>query len=195
MQMSRKKFIALCSTVVGLVVIPVIVAVMFKKDSYPDFTGKTPEEIKAYFKSDEFQNMNINEQIAIKKKAYANSDRQDKDWVEEAKTFSKLPPQQKVAYLDEMIDKMVSKASEKQRYTQKAASGAKQVSAAKGGYVGKSSQAGSINSVRQSGGKNWNSAENFRSWSEDMEPEERAYIMELKEAFIERMDQRGIKIQ
>lgn len=195
MKMSRKKIIALCSTVFGLVVIPVIIAVIFKKDSGPDFTGKTQEEIKAYFKSEEYQNMNINEQIAIKKKAYPHSDRQGKQhWVEQAKTFLKLPPQQKVAYLDEMIDKMVSKAVEKQRYTQQTTSGAKQVSAAKGGYVGKSAQAGSSNSVKQSSGKNWDSAENFRSWSEEMEPEERAYMMELKEAFIERMEQRGIKI-
>ena len=196
MKMSRKTFITLCSTVAGLVVISVIVAVMFNKDSGPDFTRKTPEEIKAYFKSKEYQNMDINEQIIAKKKAYAHSDRQGKQhWVEQAKTFSKLPPQQKVAYMDEMIDKMVSQAVEKQRYTQQTTSGAKQASAAKGGYVDKSAQADSSNSVKQSSGKNWNSPENFRGWSEEMEPEERAYIMELKEAFIERMDQRGIKIQ
>ncbi len=38
------------------------------------------------------------------------------------------------------------------------------------------------------------SAENYRSWSESMEPEKRAYIMELKEALRQRMEQRGIKI-
>ena len=187
MKMSRKIFITLCLTAVGFVVIPVIVAVTFNKDSGPDFTGKTPEEIKAYFNSEGFQRLGKNEQIAVKKKAYAHFDRQGKQhWVEQAKAFSKLPPQQKVAYMDEMIDKMVSQAVEKQRYTRQTASGTKQASAAKGGYIDKSAKAGS--------GRNWNSPENFRSWSEEMEPEERAYIMALKEAFIERMEQRGIKI-
>ena len=39
------------------------------------------------------------------------------------------------------------------------------------------------------------SAENYRSWSESMEPEKQAYIMELKEALRQRMEQRGIKIR
>ncbi len=97
-----------------------------------------------------------------------------------------MPPRQKVAYLDEIIDQMTRKAEKKQSYVKQTASGAKQVSQSKGGNG---------NSAGQSSGKNWDSPEGFRNWSESMDPEKRAYIMELKEAVIERMEQRGIEIR
>jgi hypothetical protein len=52
---------------------------------------------------------------------------------------------------------------------------------------------GYVNKAKLSYGKKRLSAENYRSWSESMEPEKRAYIMELKEALRQRMEQRGIE--
>lgn len=185
--MTRKKLITISSAIGCITVISMGVAVFFGGDEGPDFTGKKPEEIKAYFQSQEYQSLDIKEQIAIKKKAYAPYSRQrEQELIEQVKAYSQLPPRQKVAYLDEIIDQMTSKAEKKQSYAKQTASGAKQVSQGKGGNV---------NSAGQSSGKNWDSPEGFRNWSESMDPEKRAYIMEIKEAVMERMEQRGIEIR
>lgn len=170
-------------------------AVIFlQKDDGPDFTGKTEEEIKAYFYSEEYQNLSLAEQIAIKKKAYAPYAEQNRmDIIEEGKAYSKLSPRQKVAYIDKMIDEYVAGAAKKKAYAKKTGAGVKQ-GAATGGLGGKSGSGGKSGGSGQSGAKNWDSAENFRNWSESMDPVERAYIMELKEAFMERAEQRGIEL-
>ena len=163
-------------------------AIYFNGDKEPDFTGKRPEEIKAYFKSEEFKNKTVNEQIAIKKKAYAPFYRQrEREFIEHAKRYTKLPQPQKAAYLDKMIDQLVSDAKKKQqRYAKKiASSGAKAAQ----------DKPGSVNKAKPGGGKKRLSADDYRNWSEKMEPQKRAYIMELKEALRQRMEQRGIEIK
>lgn len=186
-EMSRKKIITISSVIGCIAVISVGLAVLFGGNEGPDFTGKKPEEIKAYFKSQEYQSLDIKEQIAIKKKAYAPYSRQrEQELIEQVKAYSQLPPRQKVAYLDEIIDQMTRKTEKKQSYAKQTASGAKQVSQSKGGNG---------NSAGKSSGKNWDSPEGFRNWSESMDPEKRAYIMEIKEAVMERMEQRGIEIR
>ena len=144
------------------------------------------EQIKEYFNSEEYQSLGIKEQIALKKKAYGPiNEEYDQEVIEQVKTYSQLSPRQKVAYLDEMIDEIIADAEKKQSYSKKTASGAKQV------FKGKT---GNVKSTKKNSDKNWDSPEGFRGWSENMDPEKRAYILELKEAVIERMEQRGIEI-
>lgn len=51
MKTNRKKFITLFSTVVGIAILSVEVAVLMNNNTGPDFTNKKPKEIKEYFKS------------------------------------------------------------------------------------------------------------------------------------------------
>ena len=184
--MTRKKLITISSATVCVAVAAAVLAISLGGDKGPDFAGKDPEQIKEYFNSEEYQSLDIKEQIALKKKAYGPINEQyEQELIEQVKMYSQLSPRQKVAYLDEMIDQIVRDVEKKQGYAQKIASSGAQGAQVKRGYV---------NKAKQSYGKKRLSAENYRSWSESMEPEKRAYIMELKEALHQRMEQRGIKI-
>ena len=184
--MTKKKLITISSATVCVAAAAALLAIFWGGDKGPDFAGKNPEQIKEYFNSKEYQSLDIKEQIALKKKAYGPIKHQyEQELIEQVKTYSQLSHRQKVAYLDEMIDEIVADAEKKQSYAKKAASGAKQAPQGK---------TGDVNSTKKNSGKNWDSPEGFRGWSENMDSEKRAYILELKEAMIERMEQRGIDI-
>ena len=184
--MTRKKIITVLSPFACIAVISVLFAVSFGGSKGPDFTGKNPEEIKAYFKSEAFQSLDEKDRRAVKKKAYAPMyQQQEQAFIEQAKTYAQLPPQQKVTYLDRMIEQIVRDAETKQRETQRIASRQMQGSKAKGGDDKK---------AKLSYAKKTSWPENIRAWSEKMEPEKRAYIMGLKEALRKRMEQRGIEM-
>lgn len=184
--MTRKNIIIISSAVAGIAVISVVSAVYLRGGKGPDFTGKNTEEIKAYFKSDAFRSMNKKDQLATEKKAYTPIIRQrEQEFIEQAKMYSQLPPKQKVTYLDGMIEQIVGAAEQKQQYAPRNVSGAASGARAKGG---------SVKTTQSSYAKKTVSSENYRAWSEKMEPEKRAYIMELKEALHKRMEQRGIEM-
>ena len=84
------------------------------------------------------------------------------------------------------LREIVRAAEQKQRETQRIASGAAQGSKGKGG---------DYNRAKLSNGKKTLAPENCRALSEGMEPEKRAHIMERKEALCQRMKQRGIEMR
>lgn len=85
------------------ILIAVVLALVLRGDVGPDFTGKTPEEIKAYFESDAFQRLKAGDQRAIKKKAYGPIYRQqEREFIERARFYCQLPPQ-RVRFVDERI--------------------------------------------------------------------------------------------
>jgi hypothetical protein len=183
--MTRKNIIIVSSAVAGIAVISVGLATSLRGEKGPAFAGKKPDEIEAYFESEAFRNMSKKDQIAIKKKAYAPIYLQrEREFIEQAKTYAKLPPRQKVVYLDRMIDKFVSDAEQKQKIASNRTQGAETKSGNSKRAEGKASSA-----------KKTFAPEDIRAWSEKMEPEKRAPIMALKEALRQRMKQRGIEMQ
>jgi len=190
--MTSKKIITVLSTFACIAAISVLFAVSFGGSKRPDFTGKNPEEIKAYFKSEAFQSLDEKDQRAIKKKAYAPMyQQQEQAFIEQAKTYAQLPQQHKKAYLDRMIDKIVRDAEQKQKNAPKRTQGAQTKS---GSFKGAQAKGGSVKTSQLSYAKKTSWPEKIRAWSEKMEPEKRAYIMGLKEALRKRMEQQGIEM-
>lgn len=84
--MAKKSLIAVSSAAAGLVLISVVSVIALRGDKGPDFTGKSPEEIKAYFESDAFRNMSERDQHAAKKRAYGSYSRQkEQTFIDQAK--------------------------------------------------------------------------------------------------------------
>jgi len=184
--MAKKGIIAVSSVAASIFLISVVSAIAFRGDQGPDFAGKKPEEIKAYFTSDAFRGLNTEDQRAIKEKAYGPMHQQrEQEFIEQAKVYSQLPTPQKVRFLDERIDEIVRAAAQKQQQATRSASLAAAGAGARGGSMG---------ATKPSDPKKTFASEDYRTWSEKMEPEKRAYIMELKEALRQRMEQRGIEI-
>jgi len=182
---SNKRLIVAASVVAGVAVVSVVLALSLCGDRGPDFTDMRPQEIKAYFESDAFRRLNAGDRRAIKERAYGPVARQaEQEFIEQARIYSQLPPTQKVRFLDERIDEFVRAAEQKQQQATRNASGPTTGAKTKGGNAGP---------AQSSGPKEMFDSEDYRTWSEKMEPEKRAYIMELKEALRERMEQRGIE--
>jgi len=112
-------------------------------------------------------------------------ERRVQTFIDQARIYSQLPPKQKVRFLDERIDEYVRAAEQKRQGAPQKSSGAvsKSGSAAKGG---------SVNTVKARAARKPSSLEGIRAWSEKVDPEERAHILELKEAIVQRMEERGI---
>ena len=184
--MTRKNIAAIAAAVVGMAVISTILALSLRAEEGPDFTGMKPQEIKAYFASDAYRRLSAEDQRAIKEKAYGPVYQQrEQEFIEQARFYSQLPPSQKVRFLDERIDELVRAAEQKRQQATRSASGAATPAGARGG---------SVSAIKPSDPKKMFASEDYRTWSEKMEPEKRAYIMEIKEAMRQRMEQRGIGI-
>jgi len=189
--MAKKRMITVSSVAAGLVLISVVSAIALRGDKGLDFTGKSPEEIKEYFKSDAFQNMNERDQLAAKKRAFGSyRERQVQTFIDQARIYSKLPPKQKIRFLDERIDEYVRAAEQKQQAARQKGSGA--VSRSGAGAKG-----GSVNTpkvAKARAARKPSESEGIRAWSERTDPEQRAHILELKEAIVQRMEERGIDL-
>ena len=183
--MTKKSIITVSSLTASIVLIAVISAMTLRGDKGPDFAGKNPEEIKAYFESDAFQNMNERDQLAAKKRAFGSYRRREaQTFVDQARVYSKLPPKQKIRFLDERINEFVRAAEQKQQSARQKSPGAVSRS-------GSGAQGGSIHTAKARARGKPSSSEGIRAWSEKMDPEQRAHILELKEAITARMEERG----
>jgi hypothetical protein len=183
---TRKNMVLAVTAIAAMAVVSVGVAFFLRGDEGPDFAGMKPQEIKAYFTSDAFQRLTAADQIAIKERAYGPISRQkEQEFIEQARFYSQLPPQQKVRFIDERINEFVRVAERKQQQAARGLSGTTTGTGAKGGVV---------NGAKPAAPKKTFDSEGYRTWSEKMEPEKRALILELKEAMRQRMEQRGIEI-
>ncbi len=200
--MSRNTIITL-AVAVGLVGGAVGAAVLFWPASPPDPTAQTPEEVTKYMASKDFAGLD-----AEQKRQYFQAARQtqtSQPWrrpsgdlsEEERKRFREnvrpmmqqmmegrvtkyfeLPPQERVGYLDEMIDQMQAmRQAMGQRRREPAARGGTSDSA----------------SGRRRGphGQGF-TPERMKRMIETTPPEQRARFVEFHEAFRARMQQRGI---
>lgn len=186
MRMTKRTTLIISCTAVSLVAMSMAVALSLRGDRVPVFTGQNPDEMKAYFESDAFRKLSPRDQRTAKKRAYGAYERQqEQTFIDQAKTYAKLPPRQKIRFLDERIDEYVRAAQQKQEHMSRKSSGAASGSGAKGN---------SIRTAKARAAKKTSSSEGIRAWSEKMEPERRAAILELKEALMQRMEQRGIEM-
>lgn len=186
--MAKKRMITVSSVAAGLVLISVVSAIALRGDKGPDFTGKSPEEIKEYFTPEAFQNMNERDQLAAKKRAFGSyRERQVQTFIDQARIYSKLPPKQKIRFLDERIDEYVRAAEQKQQAARQKGSGAVSRS-------GSGAKGGSVNTAKARTAGKPSESEGIHAWSERTDPEQRAHILELKEAIVQRMEERGIDL-
>jgi hypothetical protein len=184
--MAKKNVIRYSLGAVGIVLISVVSAIALRGDSLPDFRGKTPEETKAYFSTEAYSRLSEKDQRAVKKRAIGSlKGRHQQNFVDQAKTYAKLPPHQKIRFLDEIIDKNARAAEQRRQGAGQNKSGATSRSGAgskgKGGK-GTGGKAGKVPS-----------SEGYRAATEKMDPVRRAHVLELKEAISARMDERGIQ--
>lgn len=186
--MAKKNVVKVSSLVAGIILISVVSAIALRGDKGPDFTGKSPEQIKEYFQSDAFQKMSRKDQEAAKKRVFGPYKRkQQQAFVEEAKTYTRLPPKQKIRFLDERIDEYVRAAEQKQQ-------GAGQKRSGAAARSGSGAKGGGANAAKARAAGKPPASEGIRAWLERTSPEERAHILELKEAMTARMDERGIQL-
>ena len=180
--MAKKNVIRVSLVAAGIVLISVVSGIALRGDRGPDFSGKTQEEIKAYFKTEAFARLSEKDQRAVKKRALGSfKGRQQQNFVDQAKTYAKLPPHQKNRFLDEIINKYARGAEQKRQGAGQKSSGAASRSGA--GVKGKGGKA-----------KKVPASEGYRAATEKMDPESRAHVLELKEAITARMDERGIDL-
>ena len=190
--MNKKKKIWTSIAIGSVALTGATIAILQSNNNDPNFTGKSPEQVKKYFYSKEFQNLPEKKQIAIKKKVYGKDNKEGHEqFITQAKTYAKLPQQQKTAYLDQLIYQYVQKDQQKKHSAQSQKQTATQLK--------KQASAQPKNQTTSKAGKTKSAdkkftADDYRGWSEKLPPQERAYIMELKEAMQQRMDQRGIKL-
>ena len=185
--MAKKNVIRYSLGAVGIVLISVVSAIALRGDSGPDFSGKTPEEIKAYFRTEAFARLSEKDQRAVKKRASGSfKRRQQQNFLDQAKTYAKLPPHQKTRFLDEIIDKNARGAEQRRKGTAQKRSGAASRSGAGAKGKGGKGTGGKAKKVRTS--------EGYRAATEKMDPVRRAHVLELKEAITTRMDERGIQL-
>jgi hypothetical protein len=184
--MTRKTTLVISCTALSLVAISTVVALTLRGDRVPVFTSQNPDEMKAYFASDAFRKLSPRDQLTAKKKAYgAYEQQQEQIFIDQAKMYAKLSPKEKIRFLDERIDEYVRAAQQKQQHMSRKGSGAASGSGAKGS---------NISTAKARAAKKTFSSEDIRAWSEKREPERRAAILELKEALVQRMEQRGIEM-
>ena len=181
--MSKKKHTTVLVSIASIAVLATVIAISSNRSKAPDLTGKKPEEIKQYFKSEKFQSMTLKDQIAAKKQIYGpQKKKRNERFIDQAKTYSKLPAVQKNVYLDKLINEYVTRAAQKKTKTTRNTD--QKDTQTKTGYSNTSS----------TGTKKRISPEKIRGGSEKMDPQKRAYITELKNAMQRRMDERGIKL-
>lgn len=176
--------------VTGLVAATIItaaIAVAIKtRDKSPDFTGKSPEEIRDYLESDEFKNLDQENRQQITQKVFEPMRNEIIIRMQEtAKTYSQLPAEQKIAFLDKQIDQM----QERIRAFQKRMSDGELPRQLSGPFG-----QGSGNTNTDGVTKRGPTPEIIRNRMEQIDPEARAYMTEFFEDIQKRMDQKEIEM-
>lgn len=200
----RKKKIVVVS--IGVVIaLPVILAFTIGGDKGPDLSGKKPEEIREYLRSEEFQGMERQERQQIARKAFEPMREQiEQEMFDRAVEYSKLPSRQKIKYLDKAIGEMQQRFKERevQRGQRQAGegggsregSGATRSDGARDGTGRPDGRRGDGGGRGSGGGGGGPSPERMRGRMERMEPKQRAYMTQFMEDMHKRMDERGIEI-
>lgn len=103
---TNKKLIITISAVLISLAAGSVVWQVGRQPELPDVTGKKPEQILEYFQSDEFRNLDPNTRRDYARRAFGQM------MTQRAKEYCELPPEERTAYLDELIDDMQSRRRE-----------------------------------------------------------------------------------
>jgi hypothetical protein len=161
-------------------------------DKGPDLSGQSPEEIRDYFKSEEFQGMDQEEKRQVAQKAFQPMRQQMAQKMHEtAKTYAELPTEQKVAFLDEQIDEMQERMKEFRKRMEEG--GQNSQSPAMSRPPSPAANSGSNTSTPPPGGRG-PTPDRIRGRMEQMDPQARAYMAQFMEDMMKRMEQRGIEM-
>ncbi|HUW18063.1 MAG TPA: hypothetical protein VMW16_02040 [Sedimentisphaerales bacterium] len=104
--MSRKTVVTVSIGVLAVVAALVVWFVSGRGPRVPDFSEKKPEQIRQYLASDQFRNLDRETRRTIAREAM------EQMMTSRAKEYCELPAEQRVAYLDKVIDEMQSRRRE-----------------------------------------------------------------------------------
>jgi hypothetical protein len=106
MKVSRGLIVIGCVAVVAVVTGLIIWLVGGGRPSGPDFREKQPEEIREYLRSEEFRNMDREARRGIARRAM------EQMMTSRAREYVEMPVEERVVYLDKVIDEMQSRRRE-----------------------------------------------------------------------------------
>lgn len=195
MKVSRKSIVIVSIAVLGVVVALIVWLVGSSQSPAPDFSDKNSEQIAGYLRSDEFNNLDRDARRAAARQAMRQM------MAGRAKEYSDLPSEERIAYLDKVIDTMQSRRRE--------------FESMRGGFGGRRGGPESIRrefegrreqaqfrSDAQSDQRppRWRrgqrgrrrSPERMRARTEFVDPKTRAQMAKFREALRQRMRERGI---
>jgi hypothetical protein len=107
MDKKKKKMTIIVSVIAVLCLASiVIVAVGTREVKVSDFSGKDPNEIAGYFRSEEFNNLEQQDRRKVARQVINAA------ITERAKEYSELPYDQRIDYLDKLIDEQEKRRKE-----------------------------------------------------------------------------------
>lgn len=105
MKVSRKSIIIVSVTALSVIAASIVWLVV-RQLSVPDFSDKKPEEIAEYIRSDEFRNLDRDARRTTTRAAMGQM------MTSQVNEYFELPAEQRIAYLDKVIETMQSRRSE-----------------------------------------------------------------------------------
>jgi len=208
MKVSRKSLIIILGAVVSVIAGSAVWLAGGRQPSAPDFREKKPEQISEYLRSQEFRDLDRDARRAIGREAMSQM------MVSRAKEYSELAPEQRIAYLDKVIDTMQERRREFESMRREIAAGRGGPGSRRGGLEGRGRDSESGRSQLRPGRQpmlsrsgapdnRWRTRrrgrrrtpERMRARSEFVDPRTRAQMAKFRQALRERMRERGIQFR
>ncbi|MHC4623969.1 MAG: hypothetical protein ACYS4W_08715 [Planctomycetota bacterium] len=197
--MSRRLIVIACVGVVAAVSGLIIWLVVGGGAAGPDFREKKPEEIREYLRSEAFRNMDREARWGVARRAM------EQMMTSRARAYFELPVEERVVYIDKVIDEMESRRREfrsrrrefggrRESRGERRREGEGRVERARLGRDGRGGRDGQ-GRPRWGGGRRRGrrrSPERRRARSEFIDAETRAIRAKFREALRRRMRERGI---
>lgn len=106
MKITKKFIIIISATGLSIAAVSLLWQVKRRQSATPNPARQKPEQIAEYFRSDEFRNLDPNERRSYIREAMRQRMAQN------VKEYCKLEPEERIAYLDKVIDTMQSRRRE-----------------------------------------------------------------------------------
>jgi hypothetical protein len=102
MKTSKRKAVIIISISLAMVLTASAVIIKTYSSSIPDFSKKTPEQVEQYMKSDQFQKLDREKRGEVMEQVMASR----------AKQYYEISEDQRLAYMDKLIDMMQARREE-----------------------------------------------------------------------------------
>ncbi|MHC4617433.1 MAG: hypothetical protein ACYTEQ_06735 [Planctomycetota bacterium] len=199
--MSRRLIVIGSVVVVAVVTGLIVWLAVGRRPAGPDFREKKPEEIREYLRSEAFRNMDREARRGIARRAM------EQMMTGRARAYFELPVEERVVYLDKIIDEMESRRREFRSMRgefRRGRRGSEERRETRGGQgervrfrsAGPDGRGGRDGQGRPRWGRGrrgrWRSPERRRRRSEFVDAETRAIRAKFREALRQRMRERGM---